>query len=257
MKTTHRVVLAALTLAVVTGCAIDTAPATRDLEDYDTRYDGPSGRPELSVDGEGNLIFHDHELDLPQGREDRRFGATFVDVTPLPRSWRPVTAPDGGVVVAAIRSDSPLALVGIRPFERVISVDGVAVASVGSLVHMLESAKDDAKLRVTCWSHVKGDVAATYLVPVGEGLDAGHQVWLPFVFESYSRGGHSELTVGPADVLFYTFEKRSLHKHETVIHREWGALFNLIVYRSTSHVREDGTVGDTKHKIRLFYGITI
>jgi hypothetical protein len=269
MTTRPLATLALLALLAAGGCAIDTEEV--DDQSY-ASYGERSGRPWYSIDGQGNLLVDGHVLTLPTARENRRFGATFVDVTPLARPLRPLTAPDGGIVVAAIRSDSPLVRVGMRPFERIVAIDGQAVASLGSLVQTLESAPEGSQLKFTVRKHARyvghhgedikqiprgSDETLTRIVEVGGELDSGRQVWLPWVFEYVNHSDESEFTVGPFDVLFYTFNKHDLERDDTTDRFEWGALFNLIVYRSKSLVDPDGNVREPQRTVRLFYFFTI
>lgn len=257
--------LAALTLAGLGGCAIDTQDHGRSSIDSPASR---SGRDELDVDAQGNLLLHGHVLSLPQAREDRRWGAVFLDVSPLASSWRPLTATEGGIVVAAVRSDSPLAMAGLRPFDRIKTIDGEAVASVGSLVARLEAVPEGSKVRLDCETHVERNEdwsnATHHCVAVAGGeLDAAHQLWLPLIFEERRKSDRSELTIGPLDSLFYTWTKHNVGGHESREYFEWGALFNLVVWRSEAFYHVDSS-GEpewfsprSERELRLFYFVKL
>jgi hypothetical protein len=248
-------VLAALSLVGLAGCAIDL----QNGSDSGTPYAITSGRAWYSTDPAGHLLVAGHALALPSARENRRFGATFVDVSPLARPLRPLTALDGGIVIGAVRSDSPLALAGARAFERVVAIDGETVASLSSLVETLERARDGQKLRLSVVARPEpvAPVSLERVVEVGEDLDAGHQVWIPWVFEHTSHADRRELTIGPGATIFFTLTEHELSASETYERNEWGAFFNVLLHRSRDRIEPDGTRQPLERTLRIFYFIDL
>lgn len=206
----------------------------------------------------GNLTLNGRSLDLPSAAEDRYYGLTVVDGAQLPALWRPAHLQPGGVVVALLRKASPLALAGLRPFDRIRTVNTTPVTSPQQFIDILRGPLERTlTLEVTRHdgSEHRFDVRASGRV------DEDNKNHVPFLFEHHdSTVGHS-FGLGPLDLLFY-YRVRTEHRyvasrargHTAYLERfEWGALGNAILYER----ERDMATGDEKSRVRLLWLLSL
>jgi len=220
----------------------------------------------------GTQKLNGRRLRLPQADESTRFGVSFVDAGSLPASWRPKHATEGGILVAAIYRASPLAVAGMRPFDRVISIDGQAITDVQAAVDALSAIPLDlpVTLELIGLDGQEKQVVATAYTELNETTETE----LPLL--SYEANQHeSALSLGPYSGLFWysstlqtkesalklgpfsglALSSRTLQTKTWTYHERfrWGTLFNLIRWSS---VRVKGS-DQTKRQLRLLWFIPI
>jgi len=208
----------------------------------------------LAFDPRGNLTVNGQVLELPRRRERRRLGVGVVDVGPLPAIWRPAHAADGGILVASLQKASPLAIAGLRPFDRVRSVNGEQVSDVKSFVARID-VDEGTTLRLEV---VKPDGREETLeAEAGDLVGDSSQVHVPFLFERRSSPTGHALGFAPFDALFYyrTLTEHTYVEEAEVGHTqyndrfEWGVLGNLLLYESVL----DSRSGEQRSRFRLFW----
>jgi len=208
----------------------------------------------LAFDRLGNLTINGQALDLPGAREQVRFGVGLVEADALPPVWRPAHAGEGGVLVASVVKASPLAVAGLRPFDRIDAVDGEPVHGAEDAAARLDVAPgEEVRLAVTRPDGARAEVAAA---PAERVLD-NQRIRVPFLFERHAaETGHS-FGFGPLDGLFY-YRARTDHGYVAEDARarsaffgrfEWGTFFNLVYYERA----RDVTTGAEESRLRLFW----
>jgi hypothetical protein len=180
--------------------------------DLDVTLDGPVPTPVvlapvstmttpvvLAFDPLGLLTLNGRAIDLPHAVERRRFGLSVVDAGALPRVWRPSHAAEGGILVGSLPKASPLAIAGLRPFDRLVSVGSVPVVTVDDAVGPLEHV-DEVTLAV-----VRPDgTPATIAAHAAEGgVEDAERFTAPFLFEHRRSSVGVAFGFGPLDSLFW------------------------------------------------------
>lgn len=231
------------------------------------RESGPGGPLVWACDQLGNLTLNGRPLHLPTRSEGKRFGITVVDAGALPPAWRPDHAQDGGLLVTGLDKGSPFAIVGLRPLDRIVAVDGKPVATPDELVGAL-SVEPDAPVNLSAvdpdgdpvWPERRRPHGAQG-EPVLEARAADgprdSQVFrAPLLFERRLSSAGGSFGFGPLDSLFY-WRAASMHGydadpdtgHSTYTRRfEWGALLNLVLWE-----RAVLPNGEERSRLRLFW----
>lgn len=210
----------------------------------------------LAFTRRGQLTVNGELLELPSAREQTFTGVTLVDTTALPPPWRPPHAPAGGLVVSGLAKGSPLAIAGLRLFDRIDAIDGEPLARLADLPERLGD-RERHRLQVTKPS---GE-AVSFEVQAEDAVGDSTVNHVPFLFERRSAPTGHALGVGPLDGLFYYRARKTLrYVHDpTMAHAayrdrfEWGALLNLLRYASET----DPRTGETLWQVRLLWFIPI
>jgi len=208
----------------------------------------------LAFDPRGNLTVNGQVLELPKRREQRRVGIGVVDIGPMPAVWRPQHAIEGGILVSSLMKASPLAIAGLRPFDRIRSLNGDPVADVRTFAEKIAVDEGTALRLEIVKPNGKED---TIEAEAGELVNDSHKVHVPLLFERRSSPTGHAFGFAPFDTLFYY---RTTTQHEYVLdaelahstyqdHFEWGVLGNLLFYESVV----DAHTGETKSRFRLFW----
>jgi hypothetical protein len=185
----------------------------------------PPERQPLRLDpATGEPTIHDRSIDLPRAQEDVRQGVVALDSTPLPPGWRPLHAPEGGLLISAVDAASPLGLAGLRPYDLVLAVDGSAPPTLDGLREALgrpsvalrvrhldgreERLEAQAAPRVRGQNRVACFVADVAWNHTGLGWDlaGAYLVWCDSLVRHAPRKGYADAF-------------------------GWGALLDLVVYR--------------------------
>lgn len=208
----------------------------------------------LAFDRLGNLTVNGQVLDLPATREGERLGVRVVDVGAAPPPFRPKHAAEGGLLVASLEKGSPLAIAGLRPFDR---IDTAGERPTGGLeaLHRYLSAREGTALALGV-THPDGSEGVVRAV-VGERIGEAGKVSVPLLFDYRDSPTGTALGLAPLDALFYvrsevdhdyTLEGQVGHS-EYRARFEWGALANLILWESS----EDLRTGKRKSRLRLLW----
>lgn len=247
-------------------------PEARDRSDLDRT-------PLFVLEVLGDPVLHAGEVRVPlrvaSARETERFGLKAIDTGDLPRVWRPGRTERGAVVVADLKSASPLAVAGLRPYDEVRAVNGARVADPAALVRELRAAAEGKTVRLSI--HRQGDTPGLHEIvarPEGRVADAS-EVYVPFVVERRSSRTGRALAVGPLDSLFWyraairdeadtklspdhsaakeLFGWATTKEEGGYFDRfEWAALLNLVQYKRDREVGLHAGPGAT-HELRLFW----
>ena len=208
----------------------------------------------LACDRLGNLTVNGQALDLPRVREDSRLGLRLVDASWLPPVWRPAYARDGGYLVTRLHKASPLALRGLRPLDRVLTLNGEPLGEASALSQIL---RDSRRQRVSLGvRHPDGREEVLDAEP-DERVGASTRIDFPFVFERRSSSQGQAFSAGPLGVICYwrsrrkvTYEAESTQSHSKYSEDfEWGALCNLVGYRR----ERDPRSGEERSELTLFW----
>jgi hypothetical protein len=208
----------------------------------------------LACDQAGNLTVNGQALDLPIVREDARLGLRLVDASWLPAVWRPPHAKDGGFLVTRLHKASPLALRGLRPLDRIVSLNGKPLGRVETLTQRL---RDSRRLEIRLSALHPDGREFTLEAEADERVGASTQVHVPFLFERRRSSLGEAFACGPLDTLFHWRTRRThtyvadpLQGHSQYSeHFEWGALANLLGYRR----QRDPLTGEEKNQFTLFW----
>lgn len=201
----------------------------------------------------GHLTINGKVLDLPSGHENRYFGLGVVDVSGLPPVWRPRHATQGGVLVASLLKASPLAFAGLRPFDRIHTLNKAPVTGVRDLVARLELPHAGPHVLGV----VKpGGVEAEIRARANRRVKDSNKNHVPLLFEHHLSNSGYSFGFGPLDLLFY-FRVHKQHRYvesRIVGHSEyrdrfeWGVFGNLIQYKR----ERDPVTGKERSMLRLF-----
>jgi PDZ domain len=217
--------------------------------------DDPAG-PVLAFDSLGNLTINGYGLRLPQGREIERFGITLVDAGALPPRWRPTHATDGGLLVASLQRSSPLAVAGLRVFDRVLDLDGVPARELDDVLSPLRSLAHGQSATLTA-IRAGDEESFTVQIEAGEKLSDSGVVTVPFLYEQRASNLGFAMGAGPFDSLFYfrsAIDQRYTREPAMGYSRyqdafEVGVLGSLFVYRSW----RDLDSGEERSGVRLLW----
>ncbi|MDF1664938.1 MAG: PDZ domain-containing protein, partial [Planctomycetota bacterium] len=97
----------------------------------------------LRFENSGRAFVGSQQLFLPSEAEYKHFGITVVDGSSLPQEWTHGTAQSRTVLVSLIDRASPLAAAGIRPYDRILEINGekATLASFRRHIHTAYSVK--------------------------------------------------------------------------------------------------------------------
>ena len=212
----------------------------------------PAAPIALAFDRLGNLTLNGRLLDLPQAREEARYGVTVVDAGALPALWRPAHASDGGLLVAALDKASPLAIRGLRPFDRLLRLDGESVGPAPELIARLAAA-EQVRLEGIRPDGTRFAIEAAPERRVGDH----YAIRVPFLFERRDAAAGAALGLGPMDLLgWYRRRVRHLYVEDPALGHtvyrerfEWGALGNLLLYER----ERDPLSGEERSRLRLLW----
>jgi hypothetical protein len=208
----------------------------------------------LAADRLGNLTINGEPLELPSAREDTRFGVRLVDVGDLPPGWRPKHAAQGGFLVTLLHKASPLAVRGLRPLDRVVSLNGENLTDVATAQARLR----DARRREVRLDGIHPDGRAfTIEAEASERVAESNKSHVPLLFEQRSSSMGNAFAFGPLDTVFYW----RAHKRHAYVwdpkqghsqYREcfeWGLLANVFVYER----ERDPLTGKEKSRVRFLW----
>lgn len=240
--------LLALVLAASASGCVGTRTQQVELAGTLHRLGDAADQP-LSFDQHGRPRIYERPVDLPRAQEDRRYGAVLVDVTPLPESWRPASAPRGGVVVSAVDLASPLAIRGLRCGDRITAVDGLAVLDVDQVAKALWE-RDRISLSVV---HLDGREAKVEAEACQEGVREVSHWSVPAVvtYAGSTTGGGFKL--GPLGWIFNARSAYVTDGKRYLDRTEWGALLDLIAWESET----DPLTGQSQSRLRLFWFLSL
>lgn len=213
----------------------------------------------LSFNDRGVLTINDEALELPQAEEMRRLGIRLVDTSYLPPPFRLAHIRDGGIVVASIAKASPLAIAGLRPFDRVRKLNARAYTDVELLAEALANIEPGQRVELsitraernmvtavraaaeqtvdqpgTSYRYAKGNQRIRAIVP--DRLAQGGGFYLPFVTEIHtSRLGHAA-AIGPFDALFHyrsAMSDKAISQETAAANLPYGATQTNVGYNTT------------------------
>ncbi len=232
-------VLLALALA---GCSGLNDLRDAELEDM-LEVRPPVGQPLEVYPWTGFAAIHSRTVDLPRAQEDVHQGVVLIDSTPLPPGWRPRHAPAGGLLVSAVHTASPLALVGLRPYDLVLEVEGGAhPPTLASTVHALGRPRVALRVR-----HLDGreERLEAEAAPRVEGQNL---LVTCVINAAWSHTGVTWELVSP--LLWWcdsSVRYRSSRGYADSF--GWGALLDLFAYRRWT----ERTTGETRWCVDLFW----
>ncbi len=206
----------------------------------------PWGKLELNV--LGGLTLNGQILAVPFASENRSFGVAFCDAGALPKVFRPRHAQEGGILVAYVDRISPLAVAGLKPFDRVERIGGVRPETVQDAVTRLKSlgAGEVATLDV-----MKPEGAERMEAPVLPDYGSVTHVEIPFLFDTGGNWTATYFVLGdPLSLLAFwsgltnTLPGRHRHVSSTSYHRlfKWGIGGDLL---SREHWTQTSTGRET------------
>lgn len=209
----------------------------------------------LAFDRLGHLTLNGQALELPQARERVRFGIGVVDAGALPPPWRPAHARDGGLLVASLEKASPLAVAGLRPFDRIAELDDEPVGTPAELARRLGDTEPGAEVRLGV-VRASGEPAAL-VAAATERVGDDQRIWVPLLFELRSSATGKAFGAGPFDLLF---RSRSRLEHRYVLEGDrghslyeerfgWDVLGGLLGWESLT----DPVTGEGRSALRLFW----
>lgn len=208
----------------------------------------------LAADRLGNLTINGQALDLPSAREDTRLGLRLVDVSDLPPGWRPRHASGGGFLVTLLHKASPLAIAGLRPLDRVVTLNGEPLRNAQTLEKRLRNARRrEVVLDVVRFDGQRFRMTAEADERVAESTRS----YVPLLFDQRDSSTGTAFGFGPFEVLFYW---RSARRHQYVpapslansqYHEcfEWGLLGNAFKYQR----ERDPMTGEVRSRFRLLW----
>lgn len=153
----------------------------------------------LAVDRLGNLTLNGRVLDLPRGAERVRWGLSAVDAGALPPVWRPPHAEDGGVLIAGLAAASPLAMAGLRPLDRVLTLDDAAPEGPRELCARLAAA-ERVRLEVRSPDGARRRVEAE---AAEDGVEDNERFYVPYLFERQASAAGESFGFGPLDLVLW------------------------------------------------------
>jgi len=209
----------------------------------------------LAFDRLGHLTLNGGALELPQARERIHFGLGVVDAGALPPPWRPAHARDGGLLVASLEKASPLAVAGLRLFDRIDAVDGEPAGAPGELARRLATADPETPLTLDVVR--PGGEPARVSARAAERVGDDQRISLPLLFELRSSTTGQAVGTGPLDLLFRV---RSRLEHRYVVdpaqglsvYEErfgWDFLGGLLGWESLT----DPATGEGRSRLRLLW----
>ena len=204
-------------------------------------HEDPDG---LGFLADGTPMLYDTPIALPRLSERVHYGLSVVDTTPLPAAWRLDTAPEGGVVVAAVHGGSALAHAGVRPLDRIEKVSGEDVTGVEDLRQRLER----RRLRLTV-RKPDGRRREVEVRRSREGVESSSTVKLLSLVSWANGNAGSGHKVGPGGILWNSRDVVFTSTGRTVHREEFGCLFDLFATRS----EVDLETGEERSCVRVLW----
>ncbi|MBL4846282.1 MAG: hypothetical protein JKY65_12205 [Planctomycetes bacterium] len=244
-----------LGVSVLTGCgSLDVSPEGTLASPIVVAAVTSEDEVVLTCDQTGNLTVNGQALDLPVVREDARLGLRLVDASWLPAVWRPPHALDGGFLVTRLHKASPLALRGLRPLDRILSLNGKPLGKVEAVAQRL---RDSRRLSIRLTALHPDGREFTVEAKADERVGASTKIHIPLLFERRRSSLGEAFACGPLDVFFHWRTRRThtyvadhLQGHSQYRENfEWGALANMIGYRR----QRDPLTGAEKNQVTVFW----
>lgn len=151
----------------------------------------------LRFEGAGRAFVGTQRIFLATEAEYKHFGITVVDASSLPEEWTHGTAESRAVLVSLIDRSSPLAAAGIRPYDRILELNG----EEASLAVFRRHIKTAYSLQIK-FQRPSGQIKDCVAVR-SENIYQCDSLYLPVVFDFQSTSSGHYLGIGLWQLIYH------------------------------------------------------
>lgn len=152
----------------------------------------------LRFESNGRAYIENQRVYLRKEVENRHFGVSVVDTASLPREWTGGDPKSRSVTVSMIYRSSPLAAVGLRPYDRILEINDEP-ATLASFRRHIQSAYS-IKLK---YQRPSGQIKECTAIR-SEDIHESNSYYLPFLFDYQSTGSGNYLGIGLWQLIYHS-----------------------------------------------------